>query len=403
LAETEPTPDPSDPSPRRASFRELAVVVLACATALAGIGIWGRSRLERARIEDLEKSRLTYRYAGEASCRECHPGESALYHRSGHATTLRKTSERPDLLAWLDGRQARDPVHPETTFRYALKDGTVSVARADLVSEEPALLEWAFGSGHHASTFVTVTDPDPDHPSGLEHRLTVYADGPKLDVTPGQSGVSDVDPRSLTANGRILDTRHLANCFECHTTLLSDRSAEMLDVATLIPNVSCERCHGPARDHVEAARAGKSDLKMPFGTSRAEPALKQIRLCGQCHRLPGKVQPASIRPDNNHLARYQPIGLMESKCFKGSEGALSCTTCHDPHARASSEAASYESTCIKCHKAAPQRVCGVSKDKGCVGCHMPRRDAGQNVLYADHWIRIHPETAPTSKPATTSR
>ena len=37
------------------------------------------------------------------------------------------------------------------------------------------------------------------------------------------------------------------------------------DAETLIPNVTCERCHGPGRRHVEAARRGEASLDMPFG------------------------------------------------------------------------------------------------------------------------------------------
>src|SRR5690349_16058446 len=35
------------------------------------------------------------RYVGAASCRECHPGECALFARSGHARTLRPAASDP--------------------------------------------------------------------------------------------------------------------------------------------------------------------------------------------------------------------------------------------------------------------------------------------------------------------
>src|SRR5437660_1057981 len=35
------------------------------------------------------------RYMGAVSCRECHPGECALFARSGHARTLRPAASDP--------------------------------------------------------------------------------------------------------------------------------------------------------------------------------------------------------------------------------------------------------------------------------------------------------------------
>ena len=50
----------------------------------------------------------------------------------------------------------------------------------------------------------------------------------------------------------------------------------------------------------------------------------------------------TIRADNPRIARFQPVGLMQSACYTRSEGALSCVNCHDPHSRAATDRASYE-------------------------------------------------------------
>ena len=106
----------------------------------------------------------------------------------------------------------------------------------------------------------------------------------------------------------------------------------------MIPNVSCERCHGPGRAHVEAARRGAPDaeLELPFGPDRFT-AESLLMSCGTCHRHPSRSHPGQIRPDDPHLARFQPVGILQSRCFRESGGAFSCVTCHDPHARASSD------------------------------------------------------------------
>ena len=70
----------------------------------------------------------------------------------------------------------------------------------------------------------------------------------------------------------------------------------------MIPNVSCERCHGPGRAHVEAARRGapESELSLPLGPDRWT-AAELLRFCGECHR-----HPAGPRPEPDPARRPEP-------------------------------------------------------------------------------------------------
>ncbi|HEY2159383.1 MAG TPA: multiheme c-type cytochrome [Isosphaeraceae bacterium] len=336
-------------------------------------------------------------FAGEASCRSCHPGESALYHHSGHSQTLRRAADRGDLAAWLEGKQVADPSEPGADFHYRREDGRIVAERTSPGGVDLNVLDYAFGSGHHATTFVTMTDADPAHLAGIEHRMTAFAKGPRLDTTPGQGKPYDVGTAQRVPQGRKIDAEEMKKCFACHVTVLSDRGDETLDVATMVMNVSCERCHGPGKAHVEAAQRGESPLRMPFGPRRTS-AMQEIRLCGRCHRLPEDAPAGAVRPDNEHLVRFPPVGLMASRCFEGSGGTLRCTTCHEPHSTTSTDAARYEAACLSCHKTAPQPVCRVSPSNGCIGCHMPRREVIQGAVFTDHWIRIHPRDGKSPSP-----
>jgi hypothetical protein len=254
---------------------------------------------------------------------------------------------------------------------------------------EQFVVEYAFGSGHHAVTFGTLIDRNPSRPILLEHRITAFAHSAAPGLTPGQSLKGHAGGN--TPHGRVMSPANTLNCFGCHSTRTSDRGPDVLDESSMIANISCERCHGPAAAHIEAARRGAEGdaLAMPFGPGRFS-AAEQLQLCGRCHRLPEMITPGSIRPDNAVLVRHQPVGLLQSACYKRSNGALTCLTCHEPHARASHDRASYEPTCLSCHQQPPQTLCSISPRSGCIDCHMPRRDVARGMMFSDHWIRTHP-------------
>jgi predicted CXXCH cytochrome family protein len=299
---------------------------------------------------------------------------------------LRRVANSP-LAKQLDGLHAPDPEQPGVTWRYVARDGTLSIERNENGEIGRQLIDYAFGSGHHATTFVTLTDRAPERPAILEHRMTVFAHKGVPDITPGQA--ADGKKEGLEPAGRRYKDGDTLKCFECHTTLLSDRGPSVLDESTMIPNVGCERCHGPGKSHVEAARAGAPDVKlaMPFGPGRSTTD-QQLRRCGACHRLPSMGDASLIRVDNPVLVRFQPVGLLQSACYQKSAGALSCVTCHDPHSRTSTSQADYEAVCLSCHQGPSKTPCKVSPATACLGCHMPRRDVSRGMLLTDHWIRI---------------
>ncbi len=410
--------------PRGASnpTRQARLISGLALAAVLGVGIWitfsaGRSgalagKARGVRLLTLERpfpAEGRYPsdpYVGPHVCAECHPGESALYARSGHAQTLGSAGSRA-VARRLDGTTVADPEHSEVSWGYRYRDGDLHIARTAQGKVEECVAEYAFGSGHHATTFVNVIDPKI--PAILEHRITYYTKDRALGLTPGHDTVPP--PPGLTPLGGVLPARDARKCFGCHTTqtsALDDK--QKIDDATMIPNVSCERCHGPGRAHVEAARRGAPDaeLALPFGTDRFT-ADSLLMLCGTCHRHPSRARPGQIRADNPQLARFQPVGILASRCFRESGGAFSCVTCHDPHSRSSKDRAGYLEVCLSCHSGSrPQSSgqpappsgppiktpavaaspCPVAPRGDCVDCHMPRVEAGQHVLFADHWIRV---------------
>jgi hypothetical protein len=244
---------------------------------------------------------------------------------------------RRSLARVLDGTKVADPEHPEVLWGYRYSDGQLHISRTAEGKVEEFIAEYAFGSGQHVTTFATVINAGI--PKILEHRLTDFAREHALGLTPGH-GVGAQLP-GLTPRVGVLLADDARKCFGCHTTQTSARSDRAIDEETMIPNVSCERCHGPGTAHVEAARRGapNSELERPFGPDRSM-AKDLLSLCGTCHRHPSRLESGPIRADDPHLARFQPVGILQSRCFRESAGVFSCITCHDPHARASTDRAS---------------------------------------------------------------
>jgi tetratricopeptide (TPR) repeat protein len=198
--------------------------------------------------------------------------------------------------------------------------------------------------------------------------------------------------------GDASDSLHIADapvsCIDCHNTWVEHIPGNPIRYRRedMLIGVTCERCHGPGREHVEYHRSQAS----PTGHAILHPgSLSRERLmdvCAQCHanvRPLGK--PFNYRPGEPLENYYRTIHtrhreddttnnqvqyLGESRCYK--ESSMTCVTCHSPHRPGSARAA-----CLKCHTAAsctdaPRQPEAVRSD--CVGCHMP-----QNLWMNSHY------------------
>ena len=83
-------------------------------------------------------------------------------------------------------------------------------------------------------------------------------------------------------------------------------------------------------------------------------------------------------PTGEQHAVSQVEQMFASRCFRASDGALGCVSCHDPHDRGAPEARddTYRASCLECHggkgcslPAAERRK--KSPQDSCVACHMP--------------------------------
>lgn len=324
-------------------------------------------------------------YVDEAVCVKCHSAEVKAHARSGHADTFRLGHKSP-LAERLAKHIFADPER-QVTYQYNLDDEVLTVSIPARFGPDRFPLSYALGSGHNAVTFLTLVPDRLGDTVGIEHRISVYhgANGWDLDLTPGHLG--QLASQEVEQFGKIIRGDKLQKCISCHTTTAEIKAGR---VTGLRPNVGCQSCHGPGREHIVAMQAGRDAASYSLRKMTAE---QQVNLCGQCHRLPPDDSSEKPSPDNLHNVRFQPVGLLQSRCHTAS-GGLKCTTCHDPHQPVSRDQADYEQRCLSCHGKAPARNCKVSPQRDCVSCHMPAVDIHRGTKFHDHWIRIHPDKSP---------
>lgn len=209
----------------------------------------------------------------------------------------------------------------------------------------------------------------------------------------------------------------LPGCLECHASRIQWKATTQngyADPAFLEGRVACERCHGPASEHIASGKPMVNPAKLP--------SAERDSVCEQCH-LSGEIRvPKAGKDDLSFVAgmRLADVAtvfvragssaqrkvtshvenLAQSACKRASGDKMWCGTCHDPHVvPAASEKASYfRAKCLNCHKTsdcgAPQQS-RQANDDDCVACHMPHNPVSDvdHVVFTDHSIRKRPVPA----------
>ncbi len=315
--------------------------------------------------------------ADESSCVNCHD-QAVEFQRTGHANTLTRA----------DSKASRSLLSSLNSIANAQAEGTTVSVTGDrpLVAFDSALgegtlaLDWCFGSGRHARTWVATLADSQGATDLLEFRWSWYSSLQSFDITPGQPPQHFAT--YLGPCGVFYDQPKARRCFACHSTSLPIDDGR-LRFEEHIPGVTCQRCHGPRARHVES----EGEIRDDFW--QAATAKDAVDRCAQCHRNADEVEIEDLRPDNPELARFQPIGLVQSACFCVS-GKLTCTTCHDPHRPLEAQDSLGTWQCTQCHNpSSPQDThCAAGQSDDCLSCHMPKVQANDPLLFTDHWIRV---------------
>lgn len=323
-------------------------------------------------------------FVGSSACSPCH-ARLAATHRAASMASASRSAENCRVLAahpsltLRDGEYSYEIVRQEgrSLYKVTYRDDALSVP-----------ISYCIGHGGTAQTYLF------NHGGAFyESRLSFYPALEKLDWTPG---TARNEPESLeSALGQKLTQDDAQKCFSCHATNAVGEGGK-LNLDGLIPGVGCEACHGPAAEHVEAAKAGQAPRRGISSLKRLAGDQLSQQFCGSCHR---SFEEVMAMPDRGGIGnvRFQPYRLAKSSCYYSDpkDRRISCIGCHDPHDSLAQEPAFYDAKCLACHASgvtasqeATVKSCRRSQ-KDCTTCHMPKTSVpGAHAQFTDHFIRI---------------
>lgn len=207
-----------------------------------------------------------------------------------------------------------------------------------------------------------------------------------------------------------------STCFGCHSSAVTVQE-EMKGVTItekfarreMIAGIDCQRCHGPAADHVAYHTENPTD-KVAHFIARMDTLTRQQRLdaCALCHSglkplykpafsfKPGDklsdfiipTVPFPQKPNQLDVHGNQMQLLAASQCFLQSQ-TMNCSTCHNPHVTERTNLQAFSTRCMTCHPPNTPQFCQHTGkptevlQQNCIDCHMPSLPSGAITLLAN--------------------
>ena len=244
-------------------------------------------------------------------------------------------------------------------------------------------IDYVIGSGNHSRTYLHRA-PDGQL---IELPVSWYSEG---------SGYWAMSPGYESKGQNDFGRAITGECMFCHNGYPEgDAGMERSIFPEKLPHgIDCQRCHGPGRAHVEAARSGHAAPELVRSTIVNPGRLgreRQLEVCMQCHLKTSSHEPNEQRafdratfsyrpgqPLEDFKLYFEPAGhekqsgnatddtfeiahaayrLRKSACFQNSK--MTCLTCHDPHdiPHGQEAVAHYTEVCLACHQGISAHSC----------------------------------------------
>ncbi|RAJ83174.1 cytochrome c554/c'-like protein [Chitinophaga dinghuensis] len=338
-------------------------------------------------------------FSGDASCSSCHPSAFAAHQHSAHAfasapadahTILGKFIAPHDSFLFPGNVVVKMEQNNNRYYQSAYLNGQL---------REQATFDITIGQGRKAQTYLSWHDN-----KYFQLPLSWFRPVMNWANSPGFPATYPYYKREIASS-----------CFGCHssyvkfeTSFEGVRKMESFPENKVVFGITCERCHGPAQEHV-AFHMQYPDEKTAHAITRIGQLSRQqqVDMCAVCHaglktpqrdlfefrpgdRLSDYIMadyfatPAEQSANDVHGRQYQL--LTASKCFRMSN-QLTCTTCHDPHEDKRNDLTAYTKKCMSCHQPGSTNFCTQKADmqvlqEKCINCHMPEQPSGVITLLA---------------------
>lgn len=348
------------------------------------------------------------RYAGSASCQECHAWEYRTWQRSHHGLAERPLSDELDKEAF----------HPSHSFKHGSQ-----TSEARLANDRREVVTLGFGGKREAYPVEHVIGHDPlrqflvKTENGRYQALETAWDPRRKEWFNVYGGEDRVPGEWGHWTGRGMNWNNM--CAGCHNTRLRknyDAATDSYRTAMAEMSVGCEACHGPMKAHADWQR-------QYAGSGRADPTIRKLTgdqmldTCGACHsrrmELTGDFKPGdryhdhfllSI-PDESNL--FHPDGQVRDENYEFTSflssrmhhAGVRCWDCHEPHSAKTVFPVENNLLCLRCHDGtnpASPKIDSVahsfhqagSAGNQCVNCHMPVTIYMQRHPRRDHGFTI---------------
>lgn len=380
-------------------LRSMVSAAIALMLALAVATWWfvpwhGRGTGARERVVEVPlNAQPGVRFVGDAACTKCHEEIANSYQRHPMGRSILPIADAPkDML----GDSVDRVLFSNHGLEYSIqnRDGRVihRETRRDragkVVGQVEGEARYVLGSGAHARAFLIQRD---DYL--FQSPMTWYSQEKRWDIAPSYENRVGRFERQISPA-----------CLRCHANAVEH--VEGTEGRYRPPifrghSIGCERCHGPGELHVAQPTLARGDAPRIVNPARLEPALREA-VCQQCHLLgvtdivhygrrledfrPGLpiqafetvfVRPLAKKGDHPNADHVEQ--MYQSRCFRESDGALGCISCHNPHAVPAPETkvAYYRQRCLNCHAEKGCALPSLAREElsvgdSCIDCHMPR-------------------------------
>jgi predicted CXXCH cytochrome family protein len=367
--------------------------------------------------QHLSENRLAYLnlhdsvdYVGMDMCAQCHSGHYSTFMHTGMGSSFDLASRRKSAASFGANHFVYDSILDYYYLPFFRGDSMFlrefRLDGRDTVFKKEEYINYIVGSGHHTNSHIMKRG---DYLYQVP--ATFYTQSKRWDLPPGfESG-------NNSRFTRVLDDECMG-CHNAHPKLKEHTTRQFENIGL---GIDCERCHGPGELHVKmrsmgVAPKGKYDSTIVNPRNLTSSLL--IDMCQRCHLQgnnvlkPGKrfsdfkpgmalsevfeVYSPDYQGDNslfnmaNHSERMQM-----SKCFKQSNEALTCISCHNPHVSVrETNIIKFNEVCSGCHKntCSEKEAVRFKLDNNCTECHMPPSGTEDipHVTVHDHKIGIYP-------------